>query len=353
MEKHITLGMKYGAAFAALCLSLGLGMATGCSRGGKQAKTLAQEDSVRLVDTTIAIRTRVEASEQFSAIIQSKVRNNISPQAPLRIERMLVEVGDRVAKGQVLARLDNSSLDRLKVQLDNAELDFKRTDELFKAGGLAQARWEQSKSSLEITRNQYRNMLDNTVLRSPVSGIVTARNYDSGDMSSPQLPIYVVEQIAPVRLKLNISEMYYGQVKAKMPVDVSLEAIPGESFRGYVSLVYPTIDAMSHTFGVEVEIPNAKMRIRPGMYARVDVHFGEKEVIAVNSLAINRQAGTGGRFVYVLKNNKVESREVKLGRSKGELVEIVEGLNAGDIVVSKGAGTLKEGQEVRISKRDK
>lgn len=343
MKSHILKAISY--------IPLTIGLTTACGRGASKSTDTDNQASVHIVDTTSVIRLRIDVTETFTAIVQSKVKNNISPQTPLRIERMMVEVGDIVKKGQVLAKLDNSNLDRLKVQLDNAELEFKRTDELYKVGGLAKAKWDQSKSTFDIARSQYYSMLENTILRSPIGGVVTARNYDNGDLSSPQLPIYVVEQISPVKLKLNISEGYYRQVKPKMPVDVSVEAFPNETFDGHVSLVYPTIDPTSHTFGVEVEVSNNKQLIRPGMYARANLHLGEKDVLAVQTSAINKLAGTGERFVYVLNDGKAERRSIETGIQRDSFTEVTHGLKEKDIVVAHGAANLKDGQEVTIKAR--
>ena len=111
-----------------------------------------------------------------------------------RIKRIATEVGNTVAKGQVLAEMDNSQLTQMKVKLEDARLSFARTDELYKIGGISKAQWDAARSAKTIAETAYNNMYENTVLRSPISGVVTARNYDAGDLASPQLPIFVVEQ---------------------------------------------------------------------------------------------------------------------------------------------------------------
>ena len=122
----------------------------------------------------------------------------------MRIDRILVEVGDRVSKGQKLVSMDEANLKQTKFQLDNQEIEFKRMDELYKVGGASKSEWDAAKMALDIKETAYRNLLENTSLLSPINGVVTARNYDSGDMYSGGEPVLVVEQITPVKLLINV-----------------------------------------------------------------------------------------------------------------------------------------------------
>jgi RND family efflux transporter MFP subunit len=162
------------------------------------------------------------------------------------------------------------------------------------------------KMASSVSRSTYMNLLENTVLRSPVNGIVTARNYDAGDMYAMAAPVYVVEQISPVKLKVSVSEKLFTQIKKGMEVDVKLDVYGDEIFKGKVSLVYPTIDAATRTFPVEITIANANQRVRPGMFARVTFSYGTAHHVVVPDKAVVKQTGSGDRYVYVLENGKVE-----------------------------------------------
>lgn len=116
----------------------------------------------------------------------------------MRIDRIFVEVGDRVSKGQKLVSMDAANLKQIKYQLDNQQIEFKRIDELYKVGGASKSEWDTAKMNLDIRETSYKNLLENTSLLSPINGVVTARNYDNGDMYSGGEPVLVVEQITPV-----------------------------------------------------------------------------------------------------------------------------------------------------------
>lgn len=300
----------------------------------------------------------VDQNVTFAATIEAEVSNSIAPQSPVRIRKINVEVGDRVAKGQTLVVLDNNNLEQLKLQLDNTEVEFKRIDELYSIGGVSKSQWEQMKMQLEVMRQSYRNLEENTRLVSPVSGVVTARNYENGDLYSGQ-PVLVVEQITPVKMIIDVNETYYSMIKVGMPVsNITLEAYPGEVFSGKVSIVYPTVNTTNRTFQVEISIPNKNQRVRPGMYARATLNLGQAHHATVSDNAIVKMIGSGERYVYVLSadGKTVSHRTVELGRRlEGQLAdryEIVSGLTEGEMVAISGQSKLAEGRPVTVIRKE-
>ena len=268
----------------------------------------------------------------------------------MRIDRILVEVGDRVSKGQKLVSMDEANLKQTKFQLDNQEIEFKRMDELYKVGGASKSEWDAAKMALDIKETAYRNLLENTSLLSPINGVVTARNYDSGDMYSGGEPVLVVEQITPVKLLINVSETYFTQVRKGAPVAVKLDVYGDEPFEGYISLVYPTVDPNTRTFPVEIKLANKDRRVRPGMFARATLNFGTKDNVVVPDLAIVKQSGSGDRYVYVYKDGKVTYNKVELGRRMGAEYELVSGVPDNSRVVIAGQTKLVNGMEVEVEK---
>ena len=199
-----------------------------------------------------------------------------------------------------------------------------------------------------VTRSQYENILENTILRSPISGVISARNYDRGDMYTGN-PIYVVEQITPVKLLVGISEADYTKVKKNDSVEITVDAIPGRTFAGRISRIYPTIDPSTHTFTSEIQVANADHALRPGMYARVKVLFGVNHSVTVPDNCIVKQQGSAIRSVYVLQeDNTVSERVVTLGRHFEEEYEILSGLGEGEKIVVKGQASLKNGDKVNV-----
>ena len=170
--------------------------------------------------------------------------------------------------------------------------------------GEALTELDNAKTALDVNIKAYNNKLENTVMRSPINGVVTARNYDDGDMSGAA-PILVVEQIAPVKMKINVSEPHYAKINKKTEAIAQFEAYGEEKFPATVSIVYPTINAATHTFPVELKIGNKERRVRPGMYGRVTVNFGTKSHVVVPDQAVIKQLGSGDYFVYVYNGGKV------------------------------------------------
>lgn len=292
----------------------------------------------------------VEQIQEYTATVEAEVKNNIAPSSPVRIDKIFVEVGDHVSKGQKLVQMDAANLKQTKLQLDNQEVEFNRIDELYKVGGASKSEWDAAKMAYDVKKTAYQNLLENTSLLSPISGVVTARNYDSGDMYSGGNPVLTVEKITPVKLLINVSEVYFTKVKKGAPVNVKLDVYGDEAFEGKISLIYPTIDPSTRTFQVEIQLPNQNQKVRPGMFARASLNFGTEENVVVPDLAIVKQAGAGDRYVYVYKDGKVTYNKVELGRRMGAEYELKSGVPNNSQVVIAGQTRLINGTEVEVEK---
>lgn len=321
----------------------------GACSGGKGKIEDVKEEKPRVKLADVSARP-VPQIQEYTATVEAEVKNNIAPSASVRIDRIWVEVGDHVSKGQKLVSMDAANLKQTKFQLDNQEIEFKRIDELYKVGGASKSEWDAAKMALDIRKTAYHNLLENTSLLSPINGIVTARNYDSGDMYSNGSPVLVIEQITPVKLLINVSETYFTQVKKGASVAVKLDVYGEDSFEGVISLVYPTIDAVTRTFPVEIKLSNRDQKIRPGMFARATLDFGTKNHVVVPDQAVVKQAGSGDRYVYVYKGGKVSYNKVSLGRRMGAEYEMVAGVPDNSQVVIAGQAKLVDGMEVEVEK---
>jgi RND family efflux transporter MFP subunit len=202
----------------------------------------------------------------------------------------------------------------------------------------------------DVMKTSYNNLLENTTLVSPINGIVTARNYDNGDMYSGAYPVLVVEQITPVKLMVNVSETNFTKIKKGNDVSVKLDVYGEEEFVGKVSLVYPTIDPVTRTFPVEIQLNNRDQRVRPGMFARVIINYGTVDHVVVPDMAVIKRAGSGDRFVYVYKDGKVSYNKVELGRRMGTEYELISGVDNNAQVVIAGQTKLADGIEVEVEK---
>lgn len=331
------------------------GLMISCGKGGdKQAATASadststkQENEKILIKTAVAHRQNIEQVQEFTATVESEKINNIAPSAPVRISNIFVEVGDRVARGQKLVQMDATNLAQLELQIENSKKEFNRVDELYKVGGVSKSNWDAAKMALDLQVASYSNLLENTQLLAPISGIITARNYDDGDLYSGK-PVLVIEQISPVKLLINVSEQYYTQVKKGLGADIKMDVYGDEIFKGSVSLIHPTMDATTRTFAVEIKIANSNERVRPGMFGRVILNFGNKEGIVVPDISILKQTGTNERFVFVIKNGIAERRVVSLGRQNGDLIEVLSGIEDGEEVAITGISRLDNGKKVDV-----
>ena len=183
-----------------------------------------------------------------------------------------------------------------------------------------------------------------------MSGFVTARNYDRGDMYVMGQPIFTVQQVIPVKLLVGVSESEYTKVKKGDEVSLTVDAIPGRTFSGKVGRLYPTLDASTHTFQAEILVNNSDRVLRPGMYARVTITFGVNRSVVVPDQAVVKQEGTGQKFVFLLNGDGTVSRvAVTPGRHIGGEYEILDGIPEGASVVVKGQATLKDGSKVEVS----
>lgn len=311
------------------------------------------EEERPMVTVESVYRQDVEQSGTFTGTVEANVKNNIAPHTSVRIDRIFVEVGDRVSQGQRLVTMDAISLQQAKFQMENDSLEYARTKELHEFGGASKSELDARKLDYDISLTEYRNLLTNTELVSPVSGVVTARNYDNGDMYSGGEPVLTVEQIRPVKILINISESLYTKIAKGMEVSVQVDVYDEEEFTGKVSLIYPTIDANTRTFPVEITIPNSDERIRPGMFSRVTLAYGTENRIVVPDRAIVKQTGSGDRYVYVVApDSAVTFKKVELGRRMDDRYEIISGVADGDVVVITGQSRVTNGAAVEIVGRE-
>ena len=340
--KKIVLNSLFVAAAVAM-------VSCGSKQTAKQEETVV---ALPKIEAQTVVSRVVTQEGYFTGTVEAQVVNNIAPQQPLRIKEIKVDVGDHVKKGQLLVTLDNSSLVQAKAQLDNAKKEYERTNELYEFGGASKSEWDSRRMQYEMMQTSYNNLVENTTLISPISGVVTARNYDKGDMYSGAQPVLVVAQIKPVKIMINVSEPYFAKVKKGMQVFVTLDAYGDEVFKGTIARVYPTINLSTHTFQVEVSLPNTNERVRPGMFARVTLPYGKQNRVVIPDLAVQKLLGSGDRYVYIYNpaDATVRYSKVELGRRLDDEFEVISGVKSGEAVVVKGHLGITNGAKVELVK---
>ena len=320
-----------------------------CSGKQEQAATVAEE--LPLVTIEKVSEEDVPQIVSYTATVEPFKTNNISASSSNRIKSILVDVGSTVAAGQTVAVLDAVYIDQQEIRIANMKREYDRAVELLNIGGGTQQSVDQLKTEYDAAVRSLKNMKENVKLISPISGVVTVRNYDPGDMTG-QLPILTVEQQNPVKVMVNISEQDYTKVKKGMKVKVTLDVYGDEEFEGTVYLVHPTIDSSTRTFTVEVTLPNSNSRIRTGMFARVEFNYGTMRHVVVPDRAVVKQSGSGNKYVYVYKDGKVSYNQVQLGQRLGTRYELLSGVENNSDVVITGQTRLADGARVEIMKDD-
>ena len=324
----------------------------GCGNKAKDQAT-TQTAAVEVAPSVSVQKVFVKEVPQeatYTSTIQPYIKNNIVPQTAGRITKINVEIGDKVRKGQVLAEIDKTQLNQAQLQLSNAEIELGRLKALYEAGGLSKSDLDAVELQYNVAKTQVENLIENTTLLSPIEGVITARNYDVGDMYAMAAPIFTVEQIKPVKLLVAISESDYSKVKKGDSVSIKAEAFPDLTFDGKIERIYPTIDPTTRTFTSEVIVPNNFSTLRPGMFVRVNVNFGTNNNVVIPDVAVVKQQGSGERFVYILNaDGTVSYQKIVLGRRMGSEYEVLEGVADGATVVVGGQIRLKDGIKVSVN----
>lgn len=305
-------------------------------------------ESAIAVKTDIAEVVTINLTETYTSEILPYKENDITPAAQgLHIDQIKFDVGDRVKEGEIVATLNRTSLKQLEINLATVEDSYNRMKPVHEAGGISDQQFTELSNTLSLQKELVNQMRKNSEIKSPISGIVTARNYENGDLFSG-MPILHIMQINRLKVMANVSEQYYPNVKVGQTVEITVDIFPGEVFEGKVSRINPALDSATRTFGVEVTIPNANERLRPGMYARATFNIGQRDAVMIDDIAVQKQSGSSERYVYVVKNGVAEYRLVDDGRKIDGKVEIRKGLEAGEEVATTSFVRLMDGKAVEV-----
>lgn len=349
--------MKRNTIFTLVAMGATL-LLTSCGEGGASKRAEAQEAAPAKVLTKTSPVEQVEVAEtiDFTTTLLPFKKTFVTPQMALRIDEIRVDVGDHVRKGEVVATLDRNQYNQSAVQLRNAEQNLARMKSVYEAGGVSKSQIDELETSVTVLRETVANLERNIELRSPIDGVVTGRYNEPGDLfamagnTDGGIGVLQVMQIDKLKAVVAISEKYYPQVYKGMKVKVTADVYPDKVFEGVVNIVYPAINSATHTFNVEVMVPNAKEILRPGMFARTEFNMGSRQSLTVPDVAVQKQMGVNDRYVYVVKDGVAERRVVTLGRQVGTRVEVLSGVEAGEEVAVTALSKIKNGTAVEVVK---
>lgn len=354
--------MKYFNSILALTIS-GLLIAA-CS--SKDRKTTTASSNPVITDEKAAIpvkvmalsKTKIARTIEYTATVLPFEEVNMAPSTPGRIDKIYVEVGDKVNKGDDLFLMDRTQLFQLKLQLSSLEKDLNRIDTLLKSGSAKQQQYDQMKTQYDVTKTNVDFMEENSLLKAPFYGVVTGKYFENGEIysgtpttQSGRSAVVTVMQINPLKVNVNISEQYYPLIKKGMKASIMADVYKNESFTGNVFRVAPTINAATRSFTTELELPNRNDRLKPGMFVRVSMDLGEVETFVVPANTVLVQEGTNLRYVFVEDNTSAKRIEVIIGKRFDDQLEIIsDNLKEGDKLVTQGQSRLINGDKIEIVK---
>jgi RND family efflux transporter MFP subunit len=351
--------MKYTRTIPAIMM--GALLIAGCSSKTAQNTTTVQSgaDSARAVipvKTMSLAKTKIARTVDYTATILPFEEVNVAPSSPGRIDEIYVEVGDRITTGQKLFLMDRTMLYQQKVQMANLAKDLARMDTLLKTGSIKQQQYDQLKTQYDVTKTNVDFMEENTLLTAPFTGIVTGKYFENGEVYSGtpttatgRSAVVTVMQVSPLKVNVSVSEQYYPLIKKGMKAEVTADVYRGELFNGTVFRIYPTINSATRSFIVELELPNKKDLLKPGMFVRVSMDLGEVETFVVPAASVLLQEGTNIRYVFVNEQGVARRVEVAIGKRFDDQIEISSNvLKEGTSLITEGQSRLLEGNKVNV-----
>lgn len=324
---------------------------------GKDGKKPAEAVKVP-VEVARATRSAVTAAFQGTANLSAEAEAEVISKASGVILEILVEEGDRVKAGQVLARLESDrqrlSLKQSEANLRKLESDFKRQREMFERKLIPQDAFERARYDLDTQRATYdiaKLELSYTEIRAPIDGVVSRRSVKLGNLVQPNQSLFKIDDFDPLEAFINVPEREMRLIAAGQPVQMLVDALPEAVFTGSVDRVSPVVDATTGTFRVVAQFRDESGRLRSGMFGRVRIVYDQR----ADALVVPRAALVGDvadASLYVIEDDTAKRRKVRLGYTDGGQVEVIEGVSEGEQVVTLGQAALRDGAKVQVIVKD-
>lgn len=335
---------KILTSLSALALILTL---SACS---EEQTTVQEVEKVEKVQVMKLTATEIEREVVLPSTLEGYDNMKVSTSVSGIIDEILVDVGDKVSKGQLLVKMDPTQYTTTKLQYANLGVEMGRMDALKEAGSISQQIYDQTKTQYNQLKEQLALYETNTFVRADFAGVISARNFEPGELCAGQ-PILQLTQINKLKAYINVQENYFPYLKKGMKLTLTSDIYPGKTFPASVEVVYPTIDPSSHTFSVKVLIPNASEVLRPGMYVTTSIPVGKVQGLLVPYQAVLKLIGSNERYVFVNNNGVAKRVKVELGKRYDRDIEIIsEDLKEGDELVVVGQGRLVDGVKLEIVK---
>lgn len=333
-----------------LCIAtLAIATLAGSCTGKKETSNNNSEERIEPVKVLKLQTTTIERNIRLSTTLKAYESIAISPAMQGRIAEILVDVGTYVTKGQLLAKMDETAYLQAKLGFENLKVDFERVSELNDLNNIAKQKYDQTKAQYNIQKTSLENLERNTYLRAPFDGVISAKSYENGELFTG-MPILQLVQISTLKALVNIPETYYPEMKKGMPISIESDIYPDKQFGASIEIIYPTIDAMSHTFQVQIRIPNSNSLLRPGMYVHSVLAFGKANALIAPYQSVLKLQGTNERYVFINNDGVAQRVVVTIGKRFDDKVEIISHeLKNGDELVITGQARLNNGSKIQVT----
>lgn len=316
----------------------------------------AADRTINPVKVISMTKTKISRTIDYTATVLPFQEVNIVPSSPGRIERIFVETGDRVSKGDQLFLMDRTQLYQLKVQLASYEKDLNRLDTLLKTGSVKQQAYDQMKTQYDVLKTNVDFMEENTLMKAPFTGIITGKYFEDGEMysgtpttSEGRSAIVTLMQVNPLKVNISVSEQYYPFIKTGMKARITADVYADEIFTGNVFRKAPTVDPLTRSFIVEVLLTNRNDLLKPGMFVRASMDLAEVETFVVPANTVLMQEGTNIRYLFIAENGFAKRVEVEIGKRFDASLEILSDvLKEGDQLITEGQARLITGDKIDI-----
>jgi RND family efflux transporter MFP subunit len=355
--KPVKFAIGTGARTALLMVAVALGTAgcgekeakRGSAGGPRRAPRIAVVETAPVEVGTIARRVTV------SGVVEPIRSVGINSQIAGALLAVAVQEGDVVRSGTVLARLDDREL-RAQVASasashEMAEANFQRSERLLERQVITAAEYDRDRTAFaaaEAQLQQLRTRLDYSTIRAPITGVVTEKRVEAGDIIGVQTRLFTLADVDTMVVRVQVSELDVVQLRPGDAVAVALDAFPGRTLSGRIRRIFPAADPTTRLVPVEVALRQEGERIaRAGFLARIELALGARtDVLLVPASAVVGDASSAA--VFVVEDGAALRRTVRTGLNSEGRVEILAGLKAGDPVVVAGNNGLRDGAEVRV-----
>ena len=338
----------------------------GCTAGNSGEGNLGGTDtdttgistavSEQMVEVMILEEQIISRTIEYTSSLIPFEEIHLAPASPGRVERIFAEIGDRVKKGDKLVQMDRTQLHQASIQFQNVATDFRRLDTLNRVGSISKQQYDQVKAQYDIAKSNLEFLEENVVLRAPLAGVISGRYFEDGELYSGapntaagKAAILSIVQIDPIKALVNISEKYFPSISTGMDAMVTCDIYPEDNFPGRVLRIYPTIDPMTRSFTIEVEISNEQELLRPGMFCRVEMKLGEEMALVVPSVSVLKLQGSNERYMFLEENGYARRITVEVGKRFDDKIEVISSeLHPGSRLIVTGQAKLLDGDRVKV-----